>query len=323
MPGRWWPAAWGGVLLLLLLPAVADTRQSHLSTFPTEAAGVLLWSLGRCSTGSFAESFVDTCGKIRFCAGQKEGFKESARARLTASALKRCVEAGPTFAHVKPSHIMQRSSSLKSPETFFKAVKDAGFDIVVVIRRQNHLARLVSSWEISKDYKRAARRVGNSGLKFAPLDAPETADTPFDQAMRRSHLFANVTKTIMYEDVALERGVAAARREQLRVVEYDFVNTTGRMCETVHDLVGRFQPHCKPAAAHSCSVQTTHHTARKSVAFEDRVGSRGFANLAEQLRGTVFAWMLDSSQLAWPHGTTNPVQRKYEQRSAGLALKRR
>ena len=78
-----------------------------------------------------------------------EGF---ALGGLSAAALRACVgkakrRSKAALTHIKPQHLGGPLASLATPAALADALAAAGFSTIVVIERQNHLARLVSSFE--------------------------------------------------------------------------------------------------------------------------------------------------------------------------------
>ena len=71
---------------------------------------------------------------------------------LSAAALRACVgkakrRSKAALTHIKPQHLGGPLASLSTPAALADALAAAGFNTVIVIERQNHLARLVSSFE--------------------------------------------------------------------------------------------------------------------------------------------------------------------------------
>lgn len=92
-------------------------------------------------------SFSSSSG-LRYCNGEKEGFKRGWRA-LDEEALRRCVRAGEMFMHLKPMHLEMEGRP--GVEEFFEMAKKAGFGTVVASFRRNVLAREVSSYELNRE----------------------------------------------------------------------------------------------------------------------------------------------------------------------------
>ena len=134
-----------------LRPGYGDLATALAAEQASRRAGtgsVALWALGRCATGTFADS-LKAAGNFSYCRGRKEGF---ALGGLSAAALRACVgkakrRSKAALTHIKPQHLGGPLASLATPAALADALAAAGFNTVIVIERQNHLARLVSSFE--------------------------------------------------------------------------------------------------------------------------------------------------------------------------------
>ena len=135
-----------------LRPGYGDLAEALATEQASRRAGntgsVALWALGRCATGTFADS-LKAAGNFSYCRGRKEGF---ALGGLSAAALRACVgkakrRSKAALTHIKPQHLGGPLASLSTPAALAEALAAAGFNTVIVIERQNHLARLVSSFE--------------------------------------------------------------------------------------------------------------------------------------------------------------------------------
>ena len=129
-----------------LAAALATEQANRIAG--TGTGSVALWALGRCATGTFADS-LKAAGNFSYCRGRKEGF---ALGGLSAAALRACVgkakrRSKAALTHIKPQHLGGPLASLSTPAALADALAAAGFNTVIVIERQNHLARLVSSFE--------------------------------------------------------------------------------------------------------------------------------------------------------------------------------
>mmetsp|Transcript_15127 Transcript_15127/g.20284 ORF Transcript_15127/g.20284 Transcript_15127/m.20284 type:complete len:298 (-) Transcript_15127:202-1095(-) len=249
--------------------------------------GVLMWALGRSSTGTWAHSFSETCS-LKFCNSEKEGFKSEDIGVLSPKSLRKCRKSGHGFTHVKPKHIISGSmGTLRTPEAFMKSIRDVGFTVVVVIRRQNHLARLISSFELSKDYK---------------------SHTPLDFDRIATLRFSDIIHSIQLESKVLERGVRAAKAEGLCVHVLDFVEVTQRLCKTIFTVAADV-PSCSDAVERGACMSLSEHKTRRGpyIGFRERLGKRAFESVEAQLHGTPYEWMLNESAVAWPVGVRNPV----------------
>lgn len=244
--------------------------------------GVILWSLGRCATASLADTLVSS-GAMRYCRGRKESF--SSAQGVSASGLESC--AG-LVAHVKPQHLWRATSSIRSPSAFVHAARPH-FEILVVVRRQNHLARLVSSFE---------NRLGEKQL---------TVDAGKGIALR---FFATPLRTIEWESDMLEEGAQTAKELYRHVFEFDFTYLTSSLCEAVDRILSAVHASSRWSNNRTteCTPRISHVriTPRRFGTLEDRVGIEAAALIRNDLRETAYEWMLDLNASEWPHPRPEP-----------------
>ncbi|KAH8052860.1 hypothetical protein JL722_9995 [Aureococcus anophagefferens] len=145
--------------------------------------------------------------------------------------------------HVKPQHLVIPQSRLRTPEAFARALKAAGFHGVVTIRRQNHLARLVSSFE---------NRVAEWGLRDEPRNHSKVE-------RRALKFFAAPLRTMEWEAAILERGHAEMARLGMAAVELDFVDVVAHVCAAVAAALVALVP----GATSTCVEQVSHMAASK------------------------------------------------------------
>ncbi len=281
--------------LRLLADLKEDFEHRASSLAPGDAApslgGVAIWSLGRCATGTFADSVKESGGLV-YCNNRKEGF---GFVGLSDHELERCLARArrrrtAALTHVKPQHLVIQRSRLQSPEAFMGALVGAGFHGVVTIRRQNHLARLVSSfenrlveWGFSKDDEsRNHSKVTRRALKF----------------------FATPVRTIEWEAAFLERGYDEAKRLGMRVLELDFVDVVSHVCAAVTEALATFLP----GAESTCVEQHSHKGAsRRDQGLAGRIGPAAAALVEDALAETPYAWMLDLKATRWPDDARRPT----------------
>ncbi|KAJ1462897.1 hypothetical protein M885DRAFT_455407 [Pelagophyceae sp. CCMP2097] len=280
-------------------------------------ASCVLWALGRSATGTFADTLAASA-RFRYCNKRKEGFSAVG---VSAQKLERCAR-GPAggaaarpggarprarLTHVKPQHLVIPQSTLRTPEAFMAAAAAAGFELVVVIRRQNHLARLVSSFE---------NRVSGWGL--SGVGAPDAAAQSASDAAAQSKLdaraaafFVTTIRTMQWEAAFLQRGVDAARRSGLTVLELDFEAVARGCCGAVRAVVAQLRllegaaeargdaVPCVPLISHVAS-------SRRDRTLEGRVGGAAALHIQAELAETPYAWMLDLTAQRWPANATAP-----------------
>ena len=256
---------------------------------------VALWALGRCATGTFADS-LKAAGNFSYCRGRKEGF---ALGGLSAAALRACVgkakrRSKAALTHIKPQHLGGPLASLATPAALADALAAAGFNTVIVIERQNHLARLVSSFENRVREWRAA-----TDDEFAGRARPRVA-------RRAAAFFADPLRTIEWEAATLKAGVDAMRSNGMTVLELDFdEDVIAHPCGAVARAWAAAAPRAPPPP---CEARHSHRAAsRRHADLAGRVGPAAAAAIAAALRPTPYAWMLDLDARAWPSGVPRPT----------------
>ena len=275
------------------LRLLADLKEEVASREPRGGGGgggggVAIWSLGRCATGTFADSVKESAGLV-YCNNRKEGF---GFVGLSPDQLERCLARAArrrtsALTHVKPQHLVIPQSRLRTPEAFARALKAAGFHGVVTIRRQNHLARLVSSFE---------NRVAEWGLRDEPRNHSKVE-------RRALKFFAAPLRTMEWEAAILERGHAEMARLGMAAVELDFVDVVAHVCAAVAAALVALVP----GATSTCVEQVSHMAASKRhESLAGRVGPSAARLVEDALAGTPYAWMLDLKATAWPDGALRP-----------------
>jgi hypothetical protein len=147
-------------LAMLLLIVIASLRLAHGQN------GIVLWAHGRCATKTLMDT-IKASGGLVYCRDRKETFRKPFPA-ASASALRECfgktglhlvshARSPPhppiprgTAMHIKPMHLRNARAPLTdAPEALMRELGALGtIRLVVVVRRQNTLARLVSSYEL-------------------------------------------------------------------------------------------------------------------------------------------------------------------------------
>ena len=283
-----------------LRPGYSDLAEALATEQANRIAGtgtgsVALWALGRCATGTFADS-LKAAGNFSYCRGRKEGF---ALGGLSAAALRACVgkakrRSKAALTHIKPQHLGGPLASLSTPAALADALAAAGFSTIVVIERQNHLARLVSSFENRVREWRAA-----TDDEFAGRAKPRVA-------RRAAAFFADPLRTIEWEAATLKAGVDAMRANGLAVLELDFdEDVIAHPCGAVARAWAAAAPEAAPPP---CVEKHSHRAAsRRHADLAGRVGPAAASAIAAALRPTPYAWMLDLDARAWPSGVPRPT----------------
>ena len=265
---------------LLLIAACACALASA-----TERNGVILWAYGRSATDTYCGSLKKSAS-FKYCNGIKEGFNRRHKLGtfLESKNLKKCAKRGEMLTHIKPSHLRNSrniSSHLDTPERLMKAARSAGYGIIVVEYRANALARQVSSWELyktSSNFEKKSRKERNAEARHEFCkDNIKSWEKIFDK---------------------WERGVVAASKEGLTVIELNFNNVTRHLCESV-DLTTRAlawcgRGRCKCRSFTSPHTKTSHHKA----SLAGRTSGEAARCVTEQLKvDPNYAWMLDLSRI--------------------------
>jgi hypothetical protein len=256
---------------------------------------VALWALGRCATGTFADS-LKAAGNFSYCRGRKEGFGLGG---LSAGALRACVgkarrRSKAALTHIKPQHLGGPLAPVASPDALAEALAATGFATVVVIERQNHLARLVSSFENRVREWRAA-----TNDEFAGRARPRVA-------RRAAAFFSDPLRTIEWEAATLAAGAQACRARGLAVLELDFdADVVAEPCGAVARAFAAAAP---DAPLPPCVARHSHRAAsRRNAGLAGRVGPAAAASIEAALERTPYAWMLDLDAQAWPSGAPRPT----------------
>ena len=162
-----------------------------------------------------------------------------------------------------------------------KAARSAGYGIIVVEYRANALARQVSSWELyktSSNFEKKSRKKKKTEVRDIFCK---------DNIKNWEQLFA-----------FWERGVAAASKEGLTVIELNFNNVTRHLCESV-DLTTRALAWCGRGRC-KCRLFTSPHTktSHRKASLADRTSEEAARCVTEQLKvDPNYAWMLDLSRI--------------------------
>ena len=278
-----------------LAAALAAERAQRAQRDRVSPGSVALWALGRCATGTFADS-LKAAGNFSYCRGRKEGFGLGG---LSAGALRACVGKArrrnkAALTHIKPQHLGGPLAPVASPAALAEALAAAGFTTVVVIERQNHLARLVSSFENRVREWRAA-----TDDEFAGRARPRVA-------RRAAAFFSDPLRTIEWEAATLAAGARAARARGLEVLELDFdADVVAEPCGAVARAFGAAAPRAPPPP---CVARHSHRAAsRRHAGLAGRVGPAAAASIEAALERTPYAWMLDLDARTWPSGAPRPT----------------
>lgn len=232
--------------------------------------GVILWSDGRSGSTSFFKT-LSGITRAAVCNDEKESFAEK---NLTLSALRACAEqhTRPSMMHLKPSHLTQKNSELRTPFEFFEAAKAAGYSFVVGNFRENQLARDLAC--VDKGWR------NHTG-------------TPQEYVAERRE----------YNDALL-----AARKTGLDVIPMSFSDIVTDTCQaarlvlsTVANRTGVEGKQLWKKLEHKKCAKVDRQTLPRDHA---DLSQRTSANVAKDISslfdGTEFGWMLNTTVHSWP-----------------------
>eukprot|EP00470_Lotharella_oceanica_P007458 CAMPEP_0170198552 /NCGR_PEP_ID=MMETSP0040_2-20121228/68829_1 /TAXON_ID=641309 /ORGANISM="Lotharella oceanica, Strain CCMP622" /LENGTH=257 /DNA_ID=CAMNT_0010448559 /DNA_START=279 /DNA_END=1052 /DNA_ORIENTATION=- len=215
---------------------------------------------------------------------------------------------GGVFVHVKPEHITKDRAAkvdgeILDPEGFFKAMKEAGFNHVVLNFRDNLLAREISSYELHTD-----------------PDVKETyeATSPEEiEALRKQYFFdVNLPERFEFLTKRFNRCAKAAKDAGLPITAFTFPEVVGDLCGTVKNVVAKAAIHakeaseeeCQPPVWKACQTEVIHmDTSHRAKTLEERVGDKAAKYIRESITGTPYEWMLDTSKQVWPEDVHRPI----------------
>ena len=257
-------------------------------TMPSHTPALLLWAHGRSATDTLFGT-LENDAHIRGCNGVKEGF---AHDKVSESKLLTCVRTACTRqasscivgTHIKPMHL--HGSALPTPPQLINAAHRANWRLMIAQYRPNHLAAMVSSFELMAGLQHVTdpRSLESKGLAHFGIDLPA--------------FFASM-------DQQLVSGVETAVALGWRVVALDFSDITHSLCNS--SIVVRRELHAlghtslassivdtrAAASGHACRPHIGHtSTSHRSLPWYLRVGGeRVAARVRAQLNGTIYEWM--------------------------------
>jgi hypothetical protein len=187
---------------------------------------------------------------------------------------------------------------LRQPNSCRNVAWQAGVGVVVVIRRENVLAREVSAFEqaVSKSKLGDGIRKGNARWKAAALD----------------RFGIGLIQKLERVASSLRQGIEAARESNATVVEMTMSEVTANVCDAVQKVVIAIIGRGWQASIHSPSrwfssaAQHCHEIIRHTTSSDrqgtpgNRVGDKAWLLIKQQLRGSDFEWMLDLSAARKP-----------------------
>ena len=260
------------------------TRGANATQSPPRR-GVILWAHGRSATDTFCDS-LQRSAHLPYCRNIKEGFNRmhSRGKRLTRDRLARCAAKGQMLTHSKPGHL--DAGGLGTPEALFRAAREVGFGVVVAEYRRNALVRSVSSFEMH----------------------PHTAAEAESQYCRKP---GALVARFEGERTLYERGVAAAKAERLKVIEFTFLDliSAGGICTCVKrataalekEQCGESKCKCRKAGEDNPHTRTSH----RGKPLAKRTSPGAAKCITAALAGDPrYAWMLDLSRLEPPGNAT-------------------
>ena len=274
--------------------------------------GVVLWSHGRSATTTLSNTFQKVTS-FPYCNGLKEGFMGLARRRknLTLQTLQDCINRGQRFLHMKPKHLHQERSALKTAGQFFNSAWLAGFRTVISTFRSNQLAREVSSYERMHTVKghtneAFATRVSSRQLAHSSSQSNWNVS---DSTLAKPSLI----RLFAHEHAAYTEGVRAAKAQGFVVITLNFDDVTTELCGSFKRIFEQMlmfknvtgysrtsNAHCKTASRGISEIHAnvpSHHR----LPLAERIGGDAAAQaVVDELRGSPYEWMLNLSATTPP-----------------------
>ena len=263
--------------------------------------GVLLWAEGRSGTASLYETLVASAHAAGVallpCNGIKEGFKSRKEMLHMADGLGDCGSKAqrfrrPAVTHIKPMHLTARGRGVGTPGGLMRRARDAGFGLIVTVRRGNRLARQVSSFELRM--KQARHAPGSRGWR-------DNADREFGDTQRLIDEWERSAEVV-------RRGVDKAKALGMTVVEVTFEQNIHAPCDVLAQIAAAAQqvsadasPPLPAALAEGCEVRASHTaSSHRESSLEQRTSPRAAQALRAAFEGTAREWMLDVARLDPP-----------------------
>mmetsp|Transcript_28717 Transcript_28717/g.80840 ORF Transcript_28717/g.80840 Transcript_28717/m.80840 type:complete len:314 (-) Transcript_28717:233-1174(-) len=286
------------LVLLLLLAAPAAVVQAiststnmlvHTPRFAHHTEnGLLLWSWGRCGTGTFWDTLRETLRasgiEMRSICDRKEGVSYS---HLTPNHVDECLSRIPSssvfFNHLKPKFL--EHSAWPTPYDAIKAMKERGAKVLVVLQRPNWLARDISAME-----DRVTKLLLATGH-----DHRKSCDVPI---IAHSQCPGNCTASWEKYDEKVQEGLAAGKALGIRMLTatYDkndwpckIVEQSLRAMVEEGALEKMPNPPCVVASSHNGRLS---HIQGAST-MDDKIGKCTAKAIRKELTGTKHEWMLD------------------------------
>jgi len=246
---------------------------------------------------------------ISFCNGHKESFMSFPPTRKK---LAKCFERrghsnknktknSLVYAHVKPTHIKNYQEATEVIK-FINHAYTAGFKLIIVNKRQNALARAISSAELKyEDLLRASARNPNKHKELI-----------YNMNNRFSNP-SNLISFIQANYVAIELGRLRAQILNMTILEVDFVDLTQNMCGIAKKIAILMQQigYIKKEDLKRFNCIETSSTSFKSNPYRakglvERIGPDAAEAVTKYFSNSSYSWMLNLTATEWPDVTTNP-----------------
>jgi len=272
--------------------------------------GLLVWANGRTSTGSMFWSLVNTLtqsvphehnafrvnGVASVCNGEKEAFHGVHKKSFfpTPTALSFCQDFATYYGGIRlATHVMPNQVQAPDPESdqftlkaipyedFFGLVRGkTKIRTVVVIVRQNELARLLSEYELHK-------RIEGNGHELNFLPNPQDLTARLDSSCHRLHTGAEVARGLGF-----------------RVIKIDFLDIVTKSCQVTKLLLKTWlrdnEHQSGPLIQRLACAMHKEHTDPHPDKLEDRIGRKLAEGWKAALNGSAFEWMLNTHATEWP-----------------------
>jgi hypothetical protein len=233
---------------------------------------------------------------LKYCYKNKEPFQ---RKNPTLHLLMSCFSTDNIyFMHVKPWHIKRSRHYTISIQKFIDKAFRAGVRLGLFNHRQNAVARLLSSIEIS--------------ARYAKVDVYEYAST---------YNITNIISEFEKQYVSIQVGRAEAIKIGMNIIDLDFNEIIYDFCSVIKRIGYEMMKLNYTNIIHDDNMCKTKFTISKverlysndkKLSIEERMGKEFTIKLYKQLLNTPYEWMLDLSAKQWPDEKQNPCYIYYD-----------
>mmetsp|Transcript_30784 Transcript_30784/g.79073 ORF Transcript_30784/g.79073 Transcript_30784/m.79073 type:complete len:304 (-) Transcript_30784:252-1163(-) len=260
----------------------------------SKQGGVVIWSWGRCGTGTLYETMLATATASNMTMQGLCGIKEGLHGDcIKDSEIDRCLSHvrhdASYLTHIKP-HYVRGSRWPAGAKGLMTFMQKRGTKVVVVVKRDNWLARDVSAVEMH--IKPAIKR---------GQDPRTSCDSPIFKGMSCPGNCVDTFRRYQYE---VDNGIKTARKLGLRVVPLTFTHANWP-CGGVSQIMTAAAETGVLARLPSplCVEKDSHTGARSHLSdntLEGKLGTCMARRIRKELKDTEYEWMLDLTREAPP-----------------------